>query len=59
MVFMMEQIRTLLDNYAARGGSYAEVAIEGSGHVPFITHQDEYNRVFHAFLNKVHQSGDT
>ncbi len=32
------------------GGSYEEVAVEGSGHVPFITHQDEFNKVFHAFL---------
>ena len=47
---MMEQIRTLLEAYASHGGSYEEVAIEGSGHVPFITHQDEFNKVFHAFL---------
>ncbi len=47
---MMEQIRTLLDAYAESGGHYEEVAVEGSGHVPFITHQDEFNRVFHAFL---------
>jgi len=47
---MMEQIRLLLDDYAAQGGSYEEVAIAGSGHVPFITHQEEFNRVFHSFL---------
>jgi len=48
---MMGQIRKLLDDYAASGGSFEEVAVEGSGHVPFITHQDEFNRVFHAFLS--------
>jgi pimeloyl-ACP methyl ester carboxylesterase len=47
---MMEQIRLLLDDYASQGGSYEEVAIAGSGHVPFITHQEEFNRVFHSFL---------
>ncbi len=47
---MMEQIRTLLNAYAGSGGFYEEIAVKGSGHVPFITHQDEFNRVFHAFL---------
>lgn len=50
---MMEQIRTLLDAYAASGGYYEEIAVEDSGHVPFITHQDEFNRVFHAFLDQI------
>ena len=47
---MMEQIRTLLAAYAKAGGHYQETAIQGSGHVPFITHQDEFNRIFHEFL---------
>ena len=49
---MMDQIRKMLDDYSAAGGSYEEVAIAGSGHVPFITHPDEFNRVFHAHLDK-------
>ena len=49
---MMDQIRKMLDDYSAAGGSYDEVAIEGSGHVPFITHPDEFNRVFHAHLER-------
>jgi pimeloyl-ACP methyl ester carboxylesterase len=48
---MMDQIRTLLDNYTQVGGTYQEVAIEGSGHVPFISHQNEFNRIFHRFLD--------
>ena len=48
---MMDQIRTVLDGYARRGGSCEEVAVEGSGHVPFLSHQDEFNSAFHAFLN--------
>ncbi len=47
---MMDQIRTLLDDYTRCGGSYREVAIEGAGHVVFLSHPDEFNRVFHAFL---------
>ena len=49
---MMEQIRTLLKAYAEAGGHYQETAIKGAGHVPFITHQDEFNEVFHAFLER-------
>jgi pimeloyl-ACP methyl ester carboxylesterase len=49
---MMEQIRTLLAAYARAGGDYQEVAVADSGHVPFITHQDDFNRIFHAFLER-------
>ena len=47
---MMGQIRTLLTDYLARGGSYQEVAIRNSGHVPFMSHPEEFNRVFHTHL---------
>ena len=49
---MMDQIRTVLDDYTARGGSYEDVAVAGSGHVPFMSHPDEFNRVFHAYLEQ-------
>jgi len=49
---MMDQIRTTLDDYSSRGGSYEEIAVEGSGHVPFLSHQEEFNKVFHAFLER-------
>jgi len=49
---MMDQIRKLLEDYSRCGGSYNEVAVEGSGHVPFITHPDEFNRTFHAHLEQ-------
>jgi pimeloyl-ACP methyl ester carboxylesterase len=49
---MMDQIRMLLENYSSSGGSCQEVAIEGSGHVPFLTHQDDFNSAFHAFLEQ-------
>ena len=47
---MMDQIRRLLNDYVRCGGSYQEVAVEGSGHVPFLSHQDDFNRAFHALL---------
>ena len=47
---MMDQIRKMLDDYSAAGGSYQDVAIKDSGHVPFITHPEEFNRVFHKHL---------
>jgi pimeloyl-ACP methyl ester carboxylesterase len=50
---MMSQIRKMLDDYSAHGGSFEEVAIEGSGHVPFITHPDEFNETFHAHLDQI------
>jgi pimeloyl-ACP methyl ester carboxylesterase len=48
---MMEQIRTLLEDYRNRGGGYEEIAVEGSGHVPFLSHQKEFNASFHAHLD--------
>jgi pimeloyl-ACP methyl ester carboxylesterase len=46
----MDQIRTLLDDYAAAGGAYEEVAVAGSGHVPFMSHPEEFDRAFHRHL---------
>jgi len=49
---MMDQIRKMLDDYRAVGGTYEEVSIADSGHVPFITHPEEFNRAFHAHLEQ-------
>ena len=49
---MMDQIRTVLDGYSERGGSYQELAVEGSGHVPFLSHQEEFNSAFHTFIGR-------
>lgn len=48
---MMDQIRKMLDDYQAAGGLYEEVAIEGAGHVVFLSHPEQFNRAFHAFLD--------
>lgn len=50
---MMRQIRKVLDDYAANGGEYEEVAVSGSGHVPFMSHPDEFNRSFHKHLARI------
>lgn len=47
---MLDQIRKVLDDYAAAGGSYQEVVIDDCGHVPFIEKPDEFDEVFHAQL---------
>jgi pimeloyl-ACP methyl ester carboxylesterase len=47
---MIGQIRAVLEKYAAAGGSYQEVVIEDTGHVPFIEKPDAFNEVFHAHL---------
>ena len=49
---MMDQIRKMLDDYAAAGGSYDEVVVPDCGHVPFITHIDVFDQAFHAHLAK-------
>jgi len=53
---MMDQIRTLLDDYAQTGGRYEEVAVAGSGHVPFMSHAEEFDRAFHAHLTRADES---
>jgi pimeloyl-ACP methyl ester carboxylesterase len=54
---MMDQIRTVLDDYAECGGTYKEVAVKGSGHVPFFSHPDEFNSAFHAHLEQASAQG--
>lgn len=47
---MIAQIKQVLDNYAAAGGSVEEIAIEDCGHSPFIEKAAEFNRALQAFL---------
>ncbi len=50
---MVGQTRTLLEKYAAAGGSFEEVIIADAGHVPFLEKPDEFNKVFHQHLRNV------
>lgn len=45
---MLDQIRHILDQYAAAGGAYEEVVIDDCGHVPFIERPDDFDKIFHA-----------
>jgi len=49
---MMRQIRRTLEDYARAGGHYDEVAIEGAGHVPFLSHPEAFSQAFHAHLQR-------
>jgi len=47
---MVSQIWHMLDAYAAAGGTYEEVVIEGAGHMPFLERPDDFNEAFHQHL---------
>lgn len=47
---MLQQIRAVLDQYAANGGQYEEAVIEDAGHSPFLEKPEEFNRLLHAHL---------
>lgn len=47
---MVGQTRHVLERYAAAGGSFAEVVLPGSGHVPFLDDPAGFDRAFHAHL---------
>lgn len=49
---MVSQTRAVLDKYQAAGGQYREVVIEETGHSPFIEKPDEFNRLFHAHIQR-------
>lgn len=49
---MMRQIRKFLGDYNAQGGACQEISISESGHVPFMSHPNEFNRFFHAHLEQ-------
>ncbi len=50
---MISQTKAALEKYKVVGGSYEEVIIQGSAHIPFIEKPDDFNRVFHEFLMDV------
>ena len=49
---MILQTRAVLDKYKAAGGTYEEVVIQDSAHIPFIETPAAFNAAFHAFLGR-------
>jgi pimeloyl-ACP methyl ester carboxylesterase len=49
---MLQQIRAVLDQYAANGGAYEEVVIADAGHSPYLEQPEAFNAPFHAHLQK-------
>jgi pimeloyl-ACP methyl ester carboxylesterase len=50
---MWQQMRAVLDAYAASGGSYREVEFADTGHSPFIERPDDFRREFFGFLEGI------
>jgi pimeloyl-ACP methyl ester carboxylesterase len=49
---MLQQVRAVLDQYAAEGGTYDEVVIEDAGHSPYLEQPEAFNETFHRFLSQ-------
>jgi pimeloyl-ACP methyl ester carboxylesterase len=49
---MIGQTRAVLDAYAAGGGRYREVALEGSGHGPHLDRPEEFRAALVAHLSE-------
>jgi pimeloyl-ACP methyl ester carboxylesterase len=49
---MVSQTRHVLEQYAANGGNFQEHVIQDSAHSPPIEKPDEFNALFHAFLEE-------
>lgn len=47
---MLQQIRAVLDQYAANGGRYHEEVIADAGHSPYLEKPEQFNAAFHAHL---------
>jgi pimeloyl-ACP methyl ester carboxylesterase len=52
---MVSQVRAVLDAYKANSGSYRELALDDTGHSPYLERPEEFNREFHAHLKEVGQ----
>ena len=47
---MLQQIRAVLEAYAANGGTYEEVVMEGCAHTPFVEKPEAFNQILHDHL---------
>jgi len=49
---MVSQTRAVLERYAANGGSFTEVVVEGTAHSPHIEKPAEFNAAFHPHIQR-------
>jgi pimeloyl-ACP methyl ester carboxylesterase len=49
---MVSQTRSVLEQYATKGGRFEEHVIQDTAHGPHIEKPDEFNALFHAFLGQ-------
>lgn len=49
---MIDQIRSVLDRYAERGGTYHEAVISESAHVPFLDAPDRFDAILERHLSE-------
>lgn len=49
---MIQQTRAVFDKYAEAGGSYREEVLMNTAHSPHIEKPEEFNALFHAFLQQ-------
>jgi pimeloyl-ACP methyl ester carboxylesterase len=47
---MLQQVRSVMEQYKAHGGSFTEIVIEDAGHLPFVEKPEEFAAVFHAHI---------
>lgn len=47
---MVSQVRAVLEQYAANGGTFTEMVLAECGHTPYIEKPAEFNAAFHAHL---------
>lgn len=47
---MIDQTRSVLEKYAAAGGTFAEVVFENCGHTPYLEKPDAFNTAFHKHI---------
>jgi pimeloyl-ACP methyl ester carboxylesterase len=50
---MVSQVRAVLEQYAAAGGSFSEHVIENTAHSPHLEKPEVVNALFHEFLSRV------
>lgn len=49
---MVSQVRAVLEQYAAAGGTFREEVIADTGHTPYIERPDVFNALLHAHLQR-------